>query len=222
MSQFINVYHIVFGGRPAIIHECRAATEDEEGDLCFSFTPMPEEKPIDVTKVVCAIEMCKTYHYDDFGRFGVANDEAKEKIKAALAKYSSEMVFRSMDEVDELYSHVGNLTNMEDWIGFGWLHDDLPDFEACYEQWKVANGMDGIHAPPVLLGRQAPSSQSHLWKLMNQLLKLVVGDEAHQLIKKDDYKTAISTLESKGLRWAENEKKALRRNLKTIVTNVQQ
>jgi len=62
---------------------------------------------------------------------------------------------------------------------------------------------------------------ARLWKLMNQLLKLVVGDETHQLIKKDDYKKAISTLESKGLRWAENEKKALRRHLKMIVTNVQ-
>ena len=41
------------------------------------------------------------------------------------------------------------------------------------------------------------------------------------LIKKDDYKAVISTLEDKGLRWAENEKKALRRHLKTIVTNAQ-
>jgi hypothetical protein len=57
---------------------------------------------------------------------------------------------------------------------------------------------------------------------MSQILKLSVGDEAHQLIKKDDYKAVISTLEDKGLRWAENEKKALRRHLKTIVTNAQQ
>ena len=167
--------------------------------------------------------MCTTYHYDDFGRFCVANDEAKEKIKEVLAKYYSEIPFAGdPDQLDDSYNSL--LLPPADvlvWISIGWLEDDLPDFEACYQQWKAANGMDGVDAPPISPDRQAPSSQSHLWKLMNQLLKLVVGDETHQLIKKDDYKKAISTLESKGLRWAENEKKALRRHLKMIVTNVQ-
>jgi hypothetical protein len=57
---------------------------------------------------------------------------------------------------------------------------------------------------------------------MSQILKLTVGDEAHQLIKKDVYREAVSALENKGLRWGENEKPALRRHLKAIVTNAQQ
>ena len=212
MSKFISVHDMVFGCRGGIW----GGPDDD-----FLFKAFPDEKPIAVTGVVCAIEMWTTYHYDDFGRFCVADDEAKEKIKAALAEYESEKVLRDPDEVEEHYSHIRLLKDPKVWIGIGWLKDDLPDFEACYQQWKAANGMDGVDAPPISPDRQAPSSQSHLWKLMNQLLKLVVGDETHQLIKKDDYKKAISTLESKGLRWAENEKKALRRHLKMIVTNVQ-
>jgi len=216
MNDFVSVHDMVFGGRGAI-------SGGSADDFLLKF--LPDEKPIEVTRVVCAIEIWRTYHYDDFGRLGIANDEAKTKVKAVLAKYENEIPF--CGDVDRLFDSHKNLLSLPqeeilDWISVGWLKDDLPDFEACYQQWKAANGMDGVDAPPMLLDRQAPSSQSHLWKLMNQLLKLVVGDEAHQLIKKDDYKTAISTLENKGLRWAENEKKALRRNLKTIVTNVQQ
>ena len=211
MSKFISVYDIVFGTRGW-------DGPDEDG----KFKVVPAERPIEVTRVVCAIEMCTTYHYDVFGRFCVANDEAKEKIKAALAKFQAEWIFGHPDEVEEHYSRLGLLTDATDWIGFGWLEDDLPDFEACHQQWVAKNGMTGKSVPPLQGMSLDPFPQSHIWKLMSQILKLSIGDEAYQLIKKDDYKAVISTLEDRGLRWAENEKKALRRHLKTIVTNAHQ
>jgi hypothetical protein len=215
MSKFLSVHNIVFGGRGGIW----GGPDDD-----FLFKTFPDEKPIAVTRVVCAIEMCTTYNYDKFGRFCVANDEAKEKIKEVLAKYYSEIPFAGdLDQLDDSYNSL--LLPPADvlvWIGIGWLEDDLPDFEACYQQWKADNGMAGKSVPPSPVRNLDPYPQSHIWKLMSQVLKLSVGDEAHQLIKKDDYKAVISTLEDKGLRWAENEKKALRRHLKTIVTNAQQ
>ena len=217
MSDFISLYQLITGYRPS------KAVYDSDGNFVKD-RASEEINAVSLKMVATSIadeHYSKNLHYfDKYGRYCKSDKAQKDEVLVELSQYGRLFLNACPDEIDDCVPY--DPAEAPEIHHSGWIVQELPDFGACYEQWKAANGMDGIHAPPILLGRQAPSSQSHLWKLMNQLLKLVVGDEAHQLIKKDDYKTAISTLESKGLRWAENEKKALRRNLKTIVTNVQQ
>jgi hypothetical protein len=59
-----------------------------------------EEKPVDIARVVSAIEVSETYYYDDFGRFCVANDEAKSNIKQVLAKYHTLKLFDDYGELE--------------------------------------------------------------------------------------------------------------------------
>ena len=224
MSEFLSVRAVVFGSRDGLVER------DKSGEI--KITHREQEKPVDITSVVSAIEVSETYYYDDFGRFCVANDEAKLKIKQVLAKCNTLMLFHDIDDYGELkcphhraecpVPGYSSLEAVQQWISFGWPEDKLPDFEACYKQWQTDNGMAGESVQPLQRVSRDPFPQSHVWNLMSQILKLTVGDEAHRLIKKDVYREAVSALESKGLRWAENEKKALRRHLKRIVTNAQQ
>ena len=221
MSGFVSVRDVVFGQRT------RVAEMTSTGDVIMRDRAYPT--PVAVTSVVSAIEVSETYYYDDYGRFCMANDEAKIKIKQVLAKYHT---LNLGDELGELMEPFLNNPRVipgysspeavQQWISFGWPEDKLPDFEACYKQWQTDNGMAGESVQPLQRVSRDPFPQSHVWNLMSQILKLTVGDEAHRLIKKDVYREAVSALESKGLRWAENEKKALRRHLKRIVTNAQQ
>jgi hypothetical protein len=221
VTEFVSVRDVVFGHRNGL------AEMTSTGESIIKHRAQP--KPVDIARVVSAIEVSETYYYDYFGRFCVADDEAKINIKQVLAKYHTLKLFDDYGELEwpshKLTSIAGDYCSLEaiqQWVSFGWPEDKLPDFEACYKQWQTDNGMVGESVQPLQRLRIDPFPQNHIWNLMSQILKLSVGDEAHQLIKKDDYKAVISTLEDKGLRWAENEKKALRRHLKTIVTNAQQ
>jgi hypothetical protein len=216
MSQFISVHDVVFGHRPPELNE------SHHNDLRKATVKVrQDEAPVDIAKVVCAIEDCKTYHYDDFGRFRVATDDQKEKIKAALARYHKETIFGYTGELFDSYRGLQDRADGADWISTGWLEDDLPNFEACYEQWKINNEMDGKVSPAMLKGNQDPYAQNRIWNFMSRLLTVTVGKAAYELIQKGDYKLAISALEDNGLRWSEHEKKMLRRHLKTIVTSAQ-
>jgi len=228
MSEFVSVRDLVFGRRK------RVAEMTSTGDVIMRDRAYPT--PVEVASVVSAIEVSETYYYDDFGRFCVANEEAKIKIKQVLAKCNTLMLFDDDDDdgdgddeelqfphhrVERPVPGYSSLEAVQQWVSFGWPEDKLPDFDACYKQWQTDNGMAGESVQPLQRVRIDPFPQNHIWKLMSQILKLAVGEEAHQLIKKDVYKEAVSALENKGLRWAENEKKAVRRHLKTIVANAQ-
>ena len=224
MSDFVSVRDVVFG------QGIRVAEMTSTGDVIMRDRAYPT--PVAVTSVVSAIEVSETYYYDDFGRFCVANDEAKLKIKQVLAKCNTLMLFHDIDDYGELkcphhraecpVPGYSSLEAVQQWISFGWPEDKLPDFEACYKQWQTDNGMVGEFVPPLQRKSRDPFPQNHVWNLMSQILKLTVGEEAHQVIKKGICKDSISILETKGLRWAENEKPALRRHLKAIVANAQQ
>ena len=214
MSDFVSVHDVVFGNRPPELSESH-----HNGLRKATVKVRPDEAPVDIAKVVCAIEDCKIYHYDDFGRFRVATDDQKEKIKAALARYHKETIFGYTGELFNSYQGLQDRVDGADWISTGWLEDELPNFEACYEQWKINNEMDGKVSPSMLKVNQDPYPQNRIWNFMSMLLKDVIGEVAYEQIKKDDYKPAISALQGKGMRWSVHEKQALRRHLKTIVTS---
>ena len=203
MNRFISIHNLVFG--------CH---------LDIALVP--------IHYLATAVEISTTYHWDDFGRFGVTNGKAKEKILCDLAKFHTARMAERHKKINEPFYELLDdgsgwhpLARTQPWLYSGWFEDDLPDFEACNQQWVTQNGMAGQSVPPLQRLRIDPFPQNHIWNLMSQILKLTVGDEAHQLIKKDVYREAVSALENKGLRWGENEKPALRRHLKAIVANAQ-
>lgn len=212
MSDFVSVYDVVFGTRPPDVQEIKAGT----GNFEMSISCRPDEQPVDIARVVCAIEdeNCKSYSYDQFGRFGIAKKEAKDKVKAALASFHKVLPSRDPDEVFETdKEYLSDFNDAPDWHFFGWLLDDLPDFEACYDQWKASNGMEGKQAPSI----KKPAVQSHIWGLMNELLKHAIGEDAYKDVSKLDYKKARAALAKYGFGGDASQDKNLRINLKTIV-----
>ena len=73
MSELVSLYDVIFG--------TRAIKGTEDGSLRVSYDLRNKEEPVDITRVVCAIEdeNCKSYCFDKFGRFGIATGETKEK-----------------------------------------------------------------------------------------------------------------------------------------------
>ena len=214
MSEFVNLYDVVFGLRTT--HDVVVETDD--GKFEGRYGSKYRVKSVDIAMVVCAIEdeNCKSYCFDEFGRFGIAKDETKENTIVLLASYCHVLLFDNPNDIPEYEEYLSDADKTPDWLAFGWLSDEFPDFEACYEKWKVKNGMQGKPTPSMEL----PPPQSHLWTLTGKLLKTVIGEEAYKSAALGDYSKAVSALQNhKGneFRYNESEKKALRRNLKKIV-----
>ena len=210
MSGFVSLYDVIFG--------TRAIKGTEDGSLRVSYDLRNKEEPVDITRVVCAIEdeNCKSYCFDKFGRFGIATVETKEKAKLFLASYHN-ILLSNIDpsEAVEYEESLSDVHDTSEWHYFGWMADELPDFEACHESWKVKNGMKGKTAPSM----KKPAVQSHIWDLMNGLLKHVIGENPYNSLKKPkaEYVEAVKALEKHGFGGDESKKKNIRKNLKTIV-----
>jgi hypothetical protein len=209
MSDFLSVYHLILGTRPAKKDEDKVGGIDNKPDIREAASPM------DIGLVASAIDEGDIYHFDDFGRFGVADSEAKCKIKSALAAYGELLITGSPGEMGNFIHELHGLNNTLDWHRFGWMEEDLPEFQVCHEAWNNKNGMAGKNAPTL----NEPAPQSHFWLLVGKLLKNLVGDDAYEQIAINKCAPAISALESRGFRWTENEKKALRTHLSKIVTS---
>jgi len=214
MSDFVSVHDVVFGNRPPETSE-----SNDNGSRKTSITVRPDEAPVDIQLVASAVELDGIFCFDDFGRFGLANDEQKDKILNVLKVYGRVSAFSHTEELDRYEAEISDQTKFSEWHMFGWLIGELPDFEACYQQWKINNEMDGKVSPSMLKVNQDPYPQNRIWKFMSLLLEDVIGEVAYEQIKKGDYTSAISALQGKGMRWSVHEKQALRRHLKTIVTS---
>ena len=214
MSDFVSVHDVVFGNRPPETSE-----SNDNGSRKTSITVRPDEAPVDIQLVASAVELDGIFCFDDYGRFGLANDEQKDKILNVLKVYGRISAFSHTEELDRYEAEISDQRKFSEWHMFGWLIGELPNFEACYQQWKINNEMDGKVSPSMLKVNQDPYPQNRIWKFMSLLLEDVIGEVAYKQIKKDDYKPAISALQGKGMRWSVHEKQALRRHLKTIVTS---
>ena len=217
MSNFISMYDVVFGTRST--KESDAETDAGKFESRFGSKDMAV--PVDLTKVVCAIEdkSVNSYYFDDFGRFGLIkhDDEggAKARVKVLLSGYARASLLEEPRELDEYERSLADFDESPEWHTFGWMADEFPDFDACYENWKVENGMKGKTAPSM----KKPAVQSHIWDLMNGLLRHAIGENAYNSLKKPkaEYVEAVKALEKHGFGGDESKKKNIRKNLKTIV-----
>ena len=214
MSDFVSVHDVVFGNRPPETSE-----SNDNGSRKTTITVRPDEAPVDIQLVASTVELDGIFCFDDYGRFGLANDEQKDKILNVLKVYGRISAFSHTEELDRYEAEISDQTKFSEWHMFGWLIGELPNFEACYQQWKINNEMDGKVSPSMLKVNQDPYPQNRIWKFMSLLLEDVIGEVAYEQIKKGDYTSAISALQGKGMRWSVHEKQALRRHLKTIVTS---
>lgn len=216
MSELVSLYDVVFGLRTTK----DVVAETDDGNFEGRYGSKYRVKPVDIAAVVCAIEdaNCNFYCFDEFGRFGIAEGETKEDIKVSLANYHHVLLYYSPDDVPEYEEHLCDVDDSPEWHTFGWLSDEFPDFEACYEKWKVENGMQGKQVP----ANKQPAGQSHIWRLMNKLLRHAIDDEdVYSKMLNANYGAGVKALythPSKSFRVTENEKKALKRHIKMIMT----
>ena len=75
MSNFVSVHDVVFGNRPPETSE-----SNDNGSRKTTITVRPDEAPVDIQLVASAVELDGIFCFDDYGRFGLANDEQKDKI----------------------------------------------------------------------------------------------------------------------------------------------
>jgi hypothetical protein len=208
MSDFVSVHDVVFGNRPPETSE-----SNDNGSRKTTITVRPDEAPVDIQLVASAVELDGIFCFDDYGRFGLANNEQKDKILDVLKMYGRLSAFSHTEELDRYETEISDQTKFSEWHMFGWLIGDLPDFEACYQQWKIKNGMEGKQAPSL----QKPSTQNHVWQLMGKLLEVVIGEDPYKAVLRGDYKPAIRILKKYDLGSDENKKRTLRTNLTEIV-----
>mgnify|MGYP000303582317 CR=1 FL=1 len=148
-------------------------------------------------------------HFDAFGRFAkLDQSEGVVTLVARLAVLGGFLGYSNSEEEIANYSKILFDFNVApEWHTYGWMIGELPDFDACHEEWKAKHGVQGLSPPPLPQPNKVPSQQNHIWKLMNDLLKMTITEEAYEQTLKGDFKLAISCLQDKGLRYSENEKK---------------
>ena len=160
--------------------------------------------------------------FDDFGRFAKL-DQSKgvTTLVAQLAVFGRYLGYsNSAKQMANYAQQMSDFNVAPEWHTYGWMIGELPDFDTCHQAWKTKHGVQGLSPPPLPQPNQLPSQQSHIWKLMSDLLKITITEEAYEQTQKGNFKLAISCLQDKGLRWSENEKKALRGHLSEIVARV--
>ena len=231
MSEFVNLYDVVFGLRTT--HDVVVETDD--GKFEGRYGSKYRVKSVDIAMVVCAIEdeNCKLYCFDDFGRFGIGNGEAKEEAIVLLARYRHVLLFDNPNDIAEHTDYLGDADMTPDWHAFGWPADELPDFEACYEKWKLENNPSGKE--PAL--RQArpdkPRSNNSIWSMAEGLMRMVIHQEllakdqsideyvAELMSKKNSKDTMIllDTLERLAPGFFDIDETTFRKQLKNILRN---
>ena len=215
MSDFVSVYNVVFGTRPF-------KQTDPNFSGLLGIESRQDEPLIDISKVVSAIEEEGVFFFDAFGRFarldqseGVATLVERLAVLGSFLGYSN-----SAEEIANYSKILSDFKVAPEWHTYGWMIGELPDFDTCHQAWKTKHGVQGLSPPPLPQPNQLPSQQSHIWKLMSDLLKITITEEAYEQTQKGNFKLAITCLQDKGLRWSDSEKKALRRHLFDIVTRV--
>lgn len=215
MSDFVSIYNVVFGTRPYI-------QTDPNNSGLFGIELRQDEPLIDVSKVVSAIEEEGVFFFDAFGRFAkLDQSEGVVTLVARLAVLGGFLGYSNSEEEIANYSKILFEFNVApEWHTYGWMIGELPDFDTCHEAWKAKHGVQGLSPPSLPQPNKVPAQQNHIWKLMNDLLKITITKEAYDSILKGNYTSAISCLQDKGLRYSENEKKTLRSHLSIVVGSV--
>lgn len=215
MSDFVSVYNVVFGTRPY-------KQTDQNFSGLLGIQLRQDQSLVDISKVVSAIEQEGVYFFDDFGRFarldqseGVATLVARLAVLGRFLGYSN-----SAEEITNYSKILSDFNVAPEWHTYGWMINELPDFDACHEAWKTKHGVQGLSPPSLPQPNKLPSQQNHIWKFMNDLLKITITEEAYEQTQKGSFKLAITCLQEHGLRWSDSEKRALRRHLSDIVTRV--
>jgi hypothetical protein len=172
MSELVSLYDVIFG--------TRAIKGTEDGSLRVSYDLRNKEEPVDITRVACAVEdeSVKSYCFDKFGRFGIATVETKEKAKLFLASYHN-ILLSNIDpsEAVEYEESLSDVHDTSEWHYFGWMADELPDFEACYKKWKLENNPSGKepNLNPAHSGK--PRSNNSIWRMAEGLIRMVIHQE---------------------------------------------
>ena len=178
MSHFISMYDVVFGTRSTE----ESDTETDAGKLESRYGNKYRVDPVDLTKVVCAIEdeSVNSYCFDDFGRFGLIkhDDEggAKARVKVLLSGYARASLLEEPRELDEYERSLADFDESPEWHTFGWMGDELPDFEECYQQWKSEHNPSG-EEPTLRIKRQEyPRKNNTVWGMAEGLIRMVITD----------------------------------------------
>ena len=188
MNEFVSLYDVVFGTRPD------KKVERKSGSLDKEYVPRPDEDPIDITRVICAIEEdgCDAYSFDEFGRFGVAREGCKSIVKEILKQHHKTLSFSPPDQVAEYNNQLSDFNHAPEWYSFGWLFDELPDFEESYKTWKSAHNTSGQEPDVTAQRLDNPRKSNTVWEVAKGLLKIVISD--HLATEKQSVENIIADL----------------------------
>jgi hypothetical protein len=172
MSDFVSVRDVVLGTRP-----CKVI-EGKFGPLSAKLEPRDKVKPIDIVKVACVIEdeTCSAYCFDEFGRFRIADKEAHGTVLGLLADCYSALSLQDpygLGECDEMQFEYNFVP---EWHSYGWMIDDLPDFEGCYGKWKLKHNPSGKEVTIQKNRPDEPRKSNTVWGMVEGLIRMVITD----------------------------------------------
>ena len=170
MSNFVSVHDVVFGNRPSEFSEI-----DESGRH-FKVEVKPDVAPVDIRLVASAAELSGIFCFDDYGRFGIANNEQKDKILDVLKMYGRLSAFSHTEELDRYETEISDQTKFSEWHMFGWLIGELPDFEACYQQWKSKHNTSGKEPSLKAKRLESPRKSNTIWVMVEGLVTSVISE----------------------------------------------
>jgi hypothetical protein len=170
VSDFVSVHNVIFGNRPAVFSEV------EQNRRHIQVQVRADQEPVDIKMVASAAELDKIFCFDDFGRFGLANDEQRDKVLGELKVYCRLCAYSNTDELDRYEDKISDPAEFSEWHMFGWLIGDLPDFEACYQQWKTERSTSGKE--PILKRKRLddPRTSNTVWDMVKGLLTAVINE----------------------------------------------
>ena len=78
-----------------------------------------------------------------------------------------------MGECDEMQFEYNFVP---EWQSYGWMIDDLPDFEGCYGKWKLKHNPSGKEVTIQKNRPDEPRKSNTVWGMVEGLIRMVITD----------------------------------------------
>ena len=171
MSDFVSLYQLLSGLRPS-------------KDLYLSDGRVIRHRRLEQINAV-SLKMIATsiddetysknlHYFDKYGRYSKSGQAQKDEVLIELSKYGRLFLDAYPNEFNGCIPH--HPQEAPEIHYSGWMVEELPDFEACYEKWQAEYNKTGKEPNLQRKKLDEPRKSNTVWDIAEGLIRAVITE----------------------------------------------
>ncbi len=189
MNDFVSIYQLLAGYRPSEVFY------DSDGNL-LKYGAIEQINAVSLKMIATGIddEICSKdlYYFDKYGRYCKSDKAQKDEVLVELSKYGRLFLDAYPNEFDGCIPH--HPQEAPEIHHSGWMVEELPDFEVCYEKWQAEYNKTGKEPNLQRKKLDEPRKSNTVWDIAEGLIRAVITE--HLLLKDKTTNDIVSELVS--------------------------